>query len=405
MTWVTPTRVSGSTCGRCDTERAAAAFPAGGARTDDLGAYRVFGLPPGAYHVSASSAETWRNEKNETLGFATTYYASANAGPPITITLDVAQQRLDLDVALTASRTARVTGRVIRPTGEPMAGESVQLSQTIPGTGLTFVSGSPISARTAADGAFELNDVPPGAYSIRAGARNETAFATVLVSGNVDNLLLVPTSGSRVTGTIVTDEGTAPPFTASGVRLNLVTDSDQVKPTVRLPAVNNDWTFALSNVGGPFMFRVQGLPPDWMLDAVRIDDRDITDVPFDVPTGGKDISGLQIVITEKVGKIGGTVVTADRGAPAADATVVVFSENEDRWNFGSRFVRSARPANDGTYAVAGLPAGAYLVVARQTIADGEWESPEFLATAKPDATRIELAAGESVKADVRVKTP
>ncbi|MDO8680011.1 MAG: carboxypeptidase-like regulatory domain-containing protein, partial [Acidobacteriota bacterium] len=380
-------------------------FPAGGARTDDLGDYRIVGLPPGAYHISASSPETWRNEKNETFGFATTYYASANAGPPLTIALEVAQQRLDLDVSLAASRTARVTGRVIRPTGEPMAGEGVALSLTIPGTGLTFVSGTPVSTRTAADGGFELHDVPPGGYVIRAGARNETAFATVVVSGNVDNILLVPTSGSPVTGMIVTDEGTEPPFTASGVRLNLVSDSDRVKPTVRLPAVNNDWTFSLSNVGGPFMFRVQGLPPGWMLDAVRIGDRDITDVPFDVPTGGKEVSGLQIVITEKVGKIGGTVVTADRGAPASDATVVVFSEDEDHWIFGSRLVRSARPASDGTYTIAGLPAGNYLVVARQTMMDGEWESPEFLAAAKPDGVRIELAAGESSKADVKVKAP
>jgi hypothetical protein len=379
-------------------------FPAGGARTDDLGDYRIFGLPPGAYHISAASPETWRNEKNETFGFATTYYASSDAGPPITIALEVAQQRLGLDFSLTASRTARVAGRVTRTNGEPMAGEAVQLSLTIPGTGV-FFAGSQISTRTAADGAFELRDVPPGAYSIRAGARNETAIETVVVSGDVDNLVLVATSGSPVTGMIVTDEGAPPPFTASGVRLNLLTDSDRVKPTVRVPAINNDWTFALSNVGGPFVFRVQGLPPGWMLDAVRIGDRDITDVPFDVPTGGKEVSGLQIVITEKIGKIGGTVVTADRGAPASDATVVVFSEEEDQWIFGSRFVRSARPASNGTYTITGLPAGNYLVVARQTLMDGEWESREFLAAALPDGVRVELKAGESGQADVKVKAP
>jgi hypothetical protein len=379
-------------------------FPAGSARTDDLGDYRVFGLPPGAYQISAASPETWRNEKNETFGFATTYYASSDAGPPITVAVDVGQQRLGLDFSLTASPTARVSGRVMRPNGEPMAGEAVQMSLTIPGTGVIF-AGSQISTRTAADGAFELRDVPPGTYSIRAGARNETAFETVVVAGNVDNLQLVATSGSPVTGTVVTDEGSLPPFTASGVRLNLLTDSDRVKPTVRVPAVNNDWTFSLSNVGGPFVFRVQGLPPGWMLDAVRIGDRDITDVPFDVPLGGKDVSGLQLVITEKVGKIGGTVVTTDRGAPASDATVVVFSEDEDQWIFGSRFVRSARPASDGTYTIIGLPAGSYLVVARQMLMDGEWESREFLAAARPDGVRVELKAGESGKADVKVTAP
>jgi hypothetical protein len=369
-------------------------FPSGGATTDDLGAYRIPGLLPGTYQVSATSSETWRNERQENYGYATTYYPATASENAQSITLRAAEDRTDIDFSLTASRTARLRGRVIRPTGEPMPGEQVSLSVAFRGTGLAM-AGNPISTRTLADGTFELRDVAPADYMLRAGGRTESASLFVAVSGDIDNLVLAPLSGSSVTGAVITDEGTPPPFPASGVRLNLLApEPERVLPTVRLPAVNNDWTFALANLGGPFLFRVQGLPGEWMIDAVRLNDADLTDAPFDVPTGGREITGLQIVITQRVGTVSGTVVMTD-GKPTADATVVVFPDDETKWMFGSRFVRSARPTSAGTFSITGLPAGNYFAVAREAVIDGQWESREFLESVRQDATRIVLAAGAS----------
>ena len=378
-------------------------FPSGTERTDDLGAYRIPGLQPGTYTVSGLSTETWRNEKSETLGYASTYYPGATIDQAQPITIEPGQQRTTLDFALVAARTSRLRGRVTRPTGEPVSGESVTLAPSIRGTGLTFVTGAPISTRTGADGSFELRDVPPGTYALRGNVgRNETHSIPVDVEGDIDNLLLVPRSGSTVTGVVVTDTGEPPPFPASGARLSLLApEPERVLPTVRVPAINSDWSFTLSNVGGPFLFRLSGFPEAWMIDSVQLNDDDFTDVPWDVPTGARQISGLRIVITKEVATIDGSVVTS-KGTPTADAIVVVFPDDERQWMFGSRFVRTARPTTEGRYSISGLPAGEYLVVAEQELMDGEWESREFLKRVATRAARVTLPRGAAKSLDVRV---
>ena len=376
-------------------------FPAGIGRTDDLGAYRIPGLQPGSYTVSTLSPETWRKAKNEKLGYAPSYYPGGGAEQAAQIAIEPGQQRMTLDFALTAARTSRLHGRVVRPTGEPVSGD-VSLSPAIRGVG-TILSGTPLTTKSGADGSFEFIDVPPGTYSLRGNAgRGETHGIIVDVSGDIDNLVLVPRGGSTITGAIVTDSGEPPPFSASGARLLLLApEPDKVLPTVRVPAVNSDWTFTLSSMGGPFLFRLSGFPDDWMIDSVRLEDEDFTDVPFDVPTGQRQISGLRISITKDIARITGSVLTA-KDTPTEDAIVVVFPEDERQWMFGSRFVRTARPTTKGSYSISGLPAGDYLVIAERELLEGEWESREYLKRAAARASRVTLPRGASKSLDVRV---
>jgi hypothetical protein len=57
-----------------------------------------------------------------------------------------------------------------------------------------------------------------------------------------------------------------------------------------------------------------------------------------------------------------------------------------------------------TYSISGLPAGIYLVVARQAVEEGEWESREFLDDVRSDAVRIVLSAGRSETVDLVVRS-
>jgi hypothetical protein len=377
-------------------------FPLAMATTDDLGHYRIPGLLPGPYQVSAVSAENWRNEKNETLGFATTFFPGVMADAAQTVNLGISQQRLDLDFTISTTRTARVRGRVQQPTGQPLAGETVNLAVNIRDTGFVMSTGIR-SARTESDGSFEIRDVAPGDYMLSTRAGSGSARVSLSIGADADNVLLVPRIGSTVTGTVVGEDGTPPPFSASGHRLLLVAPGvADVLPTVRLPAINNDWTFSLTNVGGPFLFRIEGLPADWMLESVKLNDIDITDKPWDVPTGGQNIGGLRLVLTRKIGMISGSVADVD-GKPAVDATVVIFAEDRALWITGSRFVRSARPDSDGKFSVVGLPAGTYLAAASDSVVDGQWENSDFLESIKVEAVRLTLLENgtESVVLKVR----
>lgn len=362
--------------------------PAGNATTDDLGQFRIAGMPPGSYYVVASSTETWRTDRKETLGYASTYFPGGPIDFAQLVTLAPSQQRTDLDFSLHASRTGRIAGRVQTESGQPVSAPGVTLAYSFPGlimtAGMRTVRGAP-------DGSFEIKDVAPGVYAVLGGSDEEIV---TMAGADVDNLTLIRKSGSTVTGTLVTDEEARPPFQPSGVRVTLIAPTGKVLPTVRVVSFEPDWSFKMQGLGGPFLFRLLGLPDGWALGAVRLDDKDITDVPWDVPTGGRQIAGLKIVLTQKIGRVSGNVVD-ETNRPTSNATIVVFADDEALWLSGSRFVRTMRPDRDGRFSITGVPPGTYRAIAREYVEDGQWEDRAFLEAARAAAASFTLGEGRS----------
>lgn len=380
-------------------------FPAGGATTDDLGEFRISGLTPGPYYLMGSSRETWLGEKKEPYGYAPTYFPGKPPEEAQIVTVEAARERTNLDFALSVSRTGRISGTLYSSGGAPAEAQAISLSREIRGT--TFiVGGLTTTLNTGRGGSFEFANVPPGEYLLRASAENEVAVSHPTVAGaDIEGLVLTRRTGSAISGTIVADDGNPPDFQATRLRIDPITiDIDKTLPTpiylaARIP--KPDWTFTIPNVAGPYLIRVEGLPSDWMLKTVRLQDRDITDSPIDVPTGDKDISDVELVLTKKTATVSGTVVDRDgKGVP--DATVIVFAETADRWGPGSRFVKMARPDANSQFAISGLPGGTYRIIASETIVDGQWEDVEFLSSVQDNATRIQLTEGAAQRITLRV---
>ncbi len=371
--------------------------PVGGVETDDLGRFRIAGLEPGNYYLVASSSETWHGDRNETYGYASSHYP---VGGPMErasqIILGASEVREGLFMTLQASRTVRVSGRVVRETGEPVSGTGVTLAYGYPGM---FMRAGLRQTRTAQDGTFQFKDVAGGSYSLMEGSASQSVNVT---GEDIGSLVLVVRTGSTVSGNLVTDDGAAPPFGPSGVRMLLDATSDNVLPTVQVVAVESDWSFKLANVGGPFLFRLLGIPDDWMLGSVTFGEKDITDVAWDVPTFGRQFRGLTLVVTNKVGTITGSVVDASE-KPTADAAVVVFADNPELWIPGSRFVRTTRPDGEGRFSIKGLPDGTYCAIARAFIEDGQWQAADFLEQARAGASTFTIAEGASASARLTVR--
>jgi len=138
----------------------------------------------------------------------------------------------------------------------------------------------------------------------------------------------------------------------------------------------------------------------WSLKSVGINGQDITDTPTEFPQG-QTVTGMQIVLTKKISTLTGQV-TDSKGTPVLDATVVVFPSDEKLWTYQSRFIKAARPDQDGKYRVSALPPESYLVVALQGLEDGQAGDPDFLATVKDLATKLDLGEGESKAVDVKL---
>ena len=127
----------------------------GGATTNDLGEYRVFGLPPGRYYVSANSRQNPMLVPGEDE-YVTTFFPRTT-DPAAAAPMDVAPgaQLRNIDIPLAKMHTVTVRGHVTTEVRSPTGGDTPQRpnlnvmlsarSASIVGGG--FTRGAPVSAR------------------------------------------------------------------------------------------------------------------------------------------------------------------------------------------------------------------------------------------------------------------
>lgn len=381
---------------------------AASATTNDLGHYRLSGLPPGTYFLKASSTDTWESDEGtDTFAYAMTYYPGVTASDQAErVTLGAGQELSNLNFGVRAGRAATITGVMRTATGEPAALRTVTYDRAIRGVGsVPFAQGQGGSARTDANGAFTFPRLAPGEYVVYSG--NDAIHMAVTVSdGESRQIVLASCQPTSLAGTIVSDDGAPLPFLASRLRvIPVATDAESVFRSFTMSnpvTVARDGTFRFERINGSHLLRLSGLPPEWMLASVTLNGKPTTDTPIVIRTGDSDVSGVQLVVSRRTGRIDGDVVGAD-GRPAPDSTVVVFSADAAHWAIASRFVHSVRPDNSGRFVVTGLAPGIYRVAAREFIADGEWEDPEFLASLAIDAPKIEVREGEPARVTLKLE--
>ena len=378
--------------------------------TDDQGQFRLFGLAPGEYVISAmlrAGGPEAADPAGESTGYPPTYYpGTANVAEAQRVTLSVSHEQQGITFALIATRLVRVTGAVINSQGAPVTEGMIMLA---PAGSQVRPIGNAISTRLDSGGQFRLTNVAPGRYiaQVRTNrGRNpgEPEFGRQDITVGSDDLhgvVVVTGPGARVRGQIVTDTGAPTALRPQQVQVAArAALADQAMPgTAGSSRINDDWTFELTGLFDARLFRVSA-PQGWMLKSVTLNGQDITDVPMEFPAG-QAFNGLQVTITNRTTGLTGRVTDA-RGAAITDATIVVFPADESRWTYLSRFIRTARPDQDGQFQMNGLPAlDRYLAFAVQGLEDGQANDPEFLASIREKATSFSLSEGETRALDLR----
>lgn len=387
--------------------------------TDDTGSFRLYGLMPGEYYVSATLRALPADDSIDSTGYAPTYYpgtGSVTEAQPVT--LGVAEEA-SVAFALQAVRTARVSGTVVTSTGQPLAdGMVMLLAPDAIGAGpMMFGAGN----RIRSDGSFTLANVAPGTYTLtatsggpggrgRGGADIEMGTLPVTVAGeDVTGISVVTGHGATVTGTVVVAQGSSATLTRTNLQVTAQTVGGGGLPGLGGGPfggggrnVGDDGTFTLTNLFGARLIRLNGLPQEWMLESVILNGRDVTDQPVEF-AANTDITGARIVVTDRVTEVSGSVAAADGKSSSRDFTVIVFADDEARWAAPSRYVRSARPDQQGLFKIRALPPhDRYLAVAVDYLEQGEETDPDLLDSLKGQASVFRLRPGDTATVSLKL---
>jgi hypothetical protein len=178
------------------------------ATTDDSGAFRISGVPPGALELYASTSRTMQGRRVEK-------------------TVDVPPDADELPVELVFEGESRLTGRVLREQ-RPVAGAYVWVTPE------PRASGSVTSeAMTDSDGRYAAEGIPDGAYKVFVRAEGMRATRMAEVSGDTELDVII--GGARLSGTVVDEESGEP---LDGVAVQA--DDGTLQRTLGLPGGRTD---------------------------------------------------------------------------------------------------------------------------------------------------------------------
>jgi protocatechuate 3,4-dioxygenase beta subunit len=477
--------------------------------TDDRGAYRAYGLPPGEYLVQTQTetgsipavspeirpvtpAEVqWAQqaasqapggivnpaapptatspEPARSVAYAPVYYPGTTvASEALLVTLGPGEERRGIDLSRQLVPTAKISGVILDVDGRPLPSVQVSLKSTDAESSdiASMILGSG-GTRTGAEGAFTMSGVRPGRYVLTArggprqdgrqaagpldamlGGRGAAAadmsgelgalmgiFGTpqpwwareeIAIEGrDIADLTLRLQPGMAVSGRIVFEGASPPPADVTKTRVSfgaVPTSSSPIELAMSSVTGGNaattaaDGTFTVKGIvpgryrgsvgGGPAailaMFTGGAQQPNnWTLKSMMWNGRDIADVPFDVKPN-EDITGVVVSFTDRPTELSGTVFD-QTGHATGNFPIVVFSTDKAYWTIGSRRVQQARPASDGKFKIAGLPAGEYVVCAVTDLDPEDLYTPAFLDQLMGSgAYRIRLADGEKRVQDLKL---
>jgi Carboxypeptidase regulatory-like domain len=409
--------------------------PAGGGQTDDRGIYRIWGLDPGEYYVSAVAPNFNRGgpiplpapggrggrggpaaggrglppappgppAADADVGYAPTYYPGVPSVFEATpVTLGLGAELLDINFNVLLVRTAQVTGHVTNTDGTPVTAGNVDLS--VEGQPGRRGQGMNFGGRIRWDGLFSIANVPPGRYVIRARGTDDTfpqyGMAAITVVGeDLSGVVVVVTPGATLAGTIAFQGSSAGPPDPTQVRVTAQSADPTFGATVNA-RVDKDGRFTLTGIPpGETWIRAQ-TPRGWALKSVVVDGREMIDTPLDVRTGQK-LTGASLVFSDRQTEVNGTLSDA-QGRPLTEYTILAFPTDSALWRPQARQITTARPDQNGRFQIRELPPGDYFLAAIDPQQPGEWFVPTFLEQQTADAARLTLSEGATRTQDLRL---
>ena len=378
--------------------------------TNDLGEYRIGGLSPGRYLISAAApsslSETSQPEKKdvskEETVYTTTYYPGT-ADKSQAVPLEIhAGEEVPINFGLATTRAFRVRGTVVKLPPGNFA--SVMLRSRDD-------TGSEVGMKTVStDGSFEFRDVPPGSYTVtlivvtvpdmRMAKSNQTHIE--VSNGDVDGVHIEPVPGGEVRGQFRMDKSQKIDWSQLSVFLSsdeevglAVTDGN--RPS--FAQVKNDGSFEMKNVpSGTYRVIVGSSSQtlrDYFTKSVNLGGKDVADSGFAL--SGATYT-LDVMLSAQGGTIEGTVLdSADHAVAYATVVSVPSAEHRKRPDLYQQDTTDQQ----GHFSLRGLNPGEYTVLAWEDLEDN-YRDPEFLKSYEGRGHSVRLDEGERKSISVKV---
>src|SRR5438105_3193967 len=376
--------------------------------TNDLGDYRLYGLMPGQYFVSATlRSNMFGSDSNEQTAYAPTFYpATGNPIEAQRIAVAAGQTIAGINMTLLPVTSSRISGLVIDSKGQPMGGAFVNVLHRLGASPM----GGAASAPVRPDGTFSVGGLPPGEYTLRAsmmGSPDEFAAADVAIGGgDLTDLQLIVAKPSTVRGRVVFQTGGAKPPAATALPISITHPS--LSPMSAMPGnatPKDDGTFeAKTGAGHSLISAFVFGTGDWRLARVlTAGGADAIDTGLDVPANGV-VDGVVLEMTWRHNELTGTVLDA-AGGKVRDCVVVVFAQDPQRWTGSTRYFAVSRPDAENVFHMR-LPAGDYLAVAfddPETL--GQYNAPEILKQLRDHPIAITIGETEKKTLELPLSAP
>jgi hypothetical protein len=402
---------------------------------DDRGMYRVHGLPPGEYIVSATqlrqdAARVLTTVEVDSvlnggaappplgadgLAYVPVYFPGTprlNDARPVALVAGDDRQNIDFQVGRV--KLGQVEGTIV--VNELGTYQTVSvLIETVAGSSPMTQATGRTSRILGGDGTFSF-DRPPGRYTVFAetsGAEKQVAFMEIDVeSGQSTPVHMTLQPPISLAGHFVAN-GTASVPPLSGHRVvvtglsSVATLTPQVSPTGAAGA------FTVKNlvpgryvIGSTPFFGASVASASWSVESVLMDGRDVTDLPVLI-TNDTVPKELSIVLGNRWQQLAGRL-TDERSKGVSDYAVLLFPVNEEYWFYGTRRIVTTLPGTDGTFTLGGpgpslLPPGEYYLAAVTDVTKDEQYDPAFLKSIAPAAIRVTIAPGARARQDLRIR--
>jgi hypothetical protein len=379
-------------------------------RRSFLGEYRIFGLAPGRYYVSAEE-QTWNRvvgdkefnavEKGiEEKAYAKTYFpATLDVGRASTVAVKEGEEIPAVDILMKEIVVHRVRGKVTNLLSKTRGGENVQVIVLRKGSvaGWSEVGATNIAK---ADGTFEIPAIPPGEYSLLAfsfddGKVHSTQEDLEVGNADVEGLALTIGPGVNIPGRVAW-EG-KPSLDKAGLTVE-ISSPEPAFVWGGAAEVETNNQFTLRDVPeGEFRLTVAGLSKDCYVKEVRYGDALLPDVSFRVVKG--TAGPLDITLSSLGARVQGTVTNED-SLPVAGVWAVAVPEEPKRKQH--HLFKSITTDQYGHFDLHGLAPGKYRLFSWDGVEKDEWEDSDFFKESEEKGVTIDVKDSDTKAIELKL---